>query len=476
MAPVLAPWHTMWTNDARIMDKHIVSYASQDPSTLGNSAAKIQCKLVKEQGKYNYHDTTDLMYLVLDMRMLDCWRLRLMTVAQNCAVNVSSCSDVFDVIQALVDASKLPTVKEFEQYALELHDLYTTERAIYCAVHGKEDSRIPHTTLSQDSHSQLPVIGDSVLARSKDFMWEAIRSRKLVWSIAEGDVGWAWEQLKIVMFSMSGSSHKKYTYYLLVLVIDLHLQSTPEYREAILSSMVASLSGLLGTHRPVDLLQEWLQRTLESIVQHKGQEFGASFIRNHVSRNLRELSILKEELLGADAESRILLEEYRITNLHSYHPGRQSNDSDDMIQTHFAIGVQNFDSFLTKHLTRMACMRDTHSNATSNAADLSETIGSSSTTETSLDAAVELGFGDEGEADDEIPLYFQTVHDGEITTDTVDIEADALSLIARLAGEDDEDLVNEVGESNNTDKVVDMCGMDGFETDDDQCWESEDPL
>jgi hypothetical protein len=74
MAPVLAPWHTMWTNDTRIVDKHIVDYASQDPSSLGNSASKIKRKLAIEQGKYNYHDTTDLMYLVADMRMLDCWR------------------------------------------------------------------------------------------------------------------------------------------------------------------------------------------------------------------------------------------------------------------------------------------------------------------------------------------------------------------------------------------------------------------
>ncbi|KAJ3835052.1 hypothetical protein F5878DRAFT_543819 [Lentinula raphanica] len=306
MEPVLAPWHTMWTNDAHIVEKHIVDYASLDPSTLGNSASKIKRKLIKEQGKYNYHDTTDLMYLVADMRMLDCWRLLLTKVACEHSIDTSDCDDVFAVIEKLVDASKMPTTQEFENYATVLHEMYTTEKAIHCAAHGQEDFRIPcipadstvdacFNTASQPS----PITGNNVLAQSKDLMRETIRSRELVWSIAEGDVGRAWEQLKTIMFSMSGSSHKKYAYYLLVFVIDLHFQSTPENREAVLSMLVASLTGMPGTHRPVDLLQEWLQRTLEAIVQHKGQEFGASFIRNHVARNLRELCVLKEEHLSA---------------------------------------------------------------------------------------------------------------------------------------------------------------------------------
>ncbi|KAJ3831320.1 hypothetical protein F5878DRAFT_667680 [Lentinula raphanica] len=235
---------------------------------------------------------------------------------------------------------------------------------------------------------------------------------------------------------MAGFSHKKYAYYLLVLVIDLHLQSTAEYREAILSSMVASLSGSLGTHRPVDLLQEWLQRTLESVVRPKGQEFGASFIQNYVSRNLCELSILKEELLARDAECWILLEEYHFAELHFYHPGRQLIDSDDIIQTHFAAGVENFDLFLHKHLSRMAHMWDTYASS----AMPSDSTGLDATTYTlPSDAVFDLESNDEEDIDDAIPIYFQTVSNGEITTEVVDVEADALTLIAMLVSNLDSD-------------------------------------
>jgi hypothetical protein len=72
--PMAQWWHTVWTNDSRVVDEHLDSYASQDPSTLGHSAAKIGRKIAKDQGKYNYHQASELIYFVLDMRMLDCWR------------------------------------------------------------------------------------------------------------------------------------------------------------------------------------------------------------------------------------------------------------------------------------------------------------------------------------------------------------------------------------------------------------------
>lgn len=72
--PMLQWWHTFWTNDSRIIDRHLVSYASLNPATLGHSASKIARKIPINQGKYDYHQATELMYFVADMRMLDCWR------------------------------------------------------------------------------------------------------------------------------------------------------------------------------------------------------------------------------------------------------------------------------------------------------------------------------------------------------------------------------------------------------------------
>lgn len=53
--PLLMGWHTMWTNNSRIIEKNLVSYESLDPSTLGNSASKIKRTIRIDQGKYDYN-------------------------------------------------------------------------------------------------------------------------------------------------------------------------------------------------------------------------------------------------------------------------------------------------------------------------------------------------------------------------------------------------------------------------------------
>ncbi len=72
--PVLQWWHALWTNLSRIIDKHLVSYSSRDPSTLGYSASKIDRTIRVDQGKYDFHQGSELVYFILDMRVLDCWR------------------------------------------------------------------------------------------------------------------------------------------------------------------------------------------------------------------------------------------------------------------------------------------------------------------------------------------------------------------------------------------------------------------
>lgn len=119
---------------------------------------------------------------------------------------------------------------------------------------------------------------DCILAWSQDFMWEVMRSREATWSIAEGDVGWVWEQLKVIMFSFAGSNHKKYAQYLLETLFNLEWESSPELQETLLKISVINLSGLPGKFKPGDLIQEYFNQILETIVQHKGHEFGECFI------------------------------------------------------------------------------------------------------------------------------------------------------------------------------------------------------
>ncbi len=72
--PLLQWWHTLWMNLSQIIDKYLVSYSSHDPSTLGYSASKIDRTIRVDQGKYDFHQGSELVYFVLDMRVLDCWR------------------------------------------------------------------------------------------------------------------------------------------------------------------------------------------------------------------------------------------------------------------------------------------------------------------------------------------------------------------------------------------------------------------
>jgi Family of unknown function (DUF6589) len=72
--PVLAAWHTEWTDVSRIYETHFGSTNSIDPSTLGHSAAVIGRSAPPNLKKVDYYPGVELMNLVLDVRMLDCWR------------------------------------------------------------------------------------------------------------------------------------------------------------------------------------------------------------------------------------------------------------------------------------------------------------------------------------------------------------------------------------------------------------------
>ncbi|KAF9050825.1 hypothetical protein BDZ89DRAFT_593109 [Hymenopellis radicata] len=461
LEPGLAGWHTEWTNDSRVIDYHLDSYSSQDPSTLGYALSKIKRKIPKDQGKYNYHHANEALYLVLDMRMLDCWRLFLLDIARERDVDTSAHNDIFDVITILDEASKLPTLLEFERYAERIHDMYTTESAIYNAANGTKGvtapkaSRVPQPPISlvdrlAAADLNAPPVeeftGDVFLSRSMGFMRETIRSRECVWGISEGDVGRAWAQFKTMMFCFAGSSHKKYAQYLLESIINLEFESTPELRAALLSTGVATLSGLPGTHACVDLLQERFQRILEAVVQHKGLEYGARFIREGISRHLGHFQRLKEEFLtgvglerhgkrrskpSVDAEGRIMLRDLKSVELHSHTSGRRK-DAEDTYRSQFVLGITtSTGGWLQRTTMRMDLLRE------SNGLD-------------PLDAKVLDGDEDEGAEPEDSgrnntgtveSVGFQVVDGGNILREEVSVVNIARTLIEIMdgGGEEEED-------------------------------------
>jgi hypothetical protein len=72
--PVLEEWHAESTNLCQLHETHWGSPLSLDPSTLGHSARKIGRPEPTNKKKVDYYPGIQLVFLVLEVRMLDCWR------------------------------------------------------------------------------------------------------------------------------------------------------------------------------------------------------------------------------------------------------------------------------------------------------------------------------------------------------------------------------------------------------------------
>lgn len=110
--------------------------------------------------------------------------------------------------------------------------------------------------------------------------------------------------------------------------------------------MLVNLSGKAGAFSAGDIVQEFYNRLLEAIIERKGADFGDTFIRQVISRNLHHMGRVKTDLregVGLAAKSgchsdphtrpevKILLAQYAKHELHSRRPGRtiEKEDIDD---------------------------------------------------------------------------------------------------------------------------------------------------
>ena len=213
------------------------------------------------------------------------------------------------------------------------------------ATPAKENTKNARKTKKQTNQSAKPFHGDQVLAKSIAFIRDTMHAREFSLATAQGDPGRIWEVVKLMLFTFAGSSHSKYTQYLLEMITDLELESTAELRAALLRTTLVNLRGIDGRWSAGDFIQEYFNRLLEAVVQRKGVEYGDRFIRDTWSRNIHHVGRLKLEWLegvgltarsathtGArkSAEIKILLQVYKDTELHSFHQGR-TMDSETFI-------------------------------------------------------------------------------------------------------------------------------------------------
>ncbi|KAG6824880.1 hypothetical protein H0H92_005538 [Tricholoma furcatifolium] len=360
LEPTLSAWHTEWTDLSRIYETHWDSILSNDPSSIGHSAAQVGRPAPPNLKKVDYYPCAEFMYKVLDVRMLDCWR------------NELQCTDLIEHFQSLASTNRLPSIPELESRALKLFRTFSTTRAHYQALHdtlGTSDwaQNVPPGTpwvpalqektslygprplpsrKENKKEPSTPFQGDRVLANSIAFMRDAIISREMSYATAAGDVGRVYECMKVMLFTFAGSSHSKYTNYLMETICNLEYESGPALRDGILKTMLVNLTGRDGAFSATDMIQEFFNRLLEAIVEKKGVKYGATFIREVISRNLHHFARIKLDLRAGvgltrhstahtaphmNAETAKLLDTYRTCELHKRRPGRihQDRDVDD---------------------------------------------------------------------------------------------------------------------------------------------------
>ncbi|KAJ7267142.1 hypothetical protein C8J57DRAFT_1068065 [Mycena rebaudengoi] len=363
--PVLQLWHTMWTDLSRIFETHWGAPLNDNPATLGHSAKKIGRAAPANLKKVDYYPSAQLLNLVHDMRMLDCWSTHFNT------------DDIFEYFAALGRLDKLPSFEELELAAKKLFETYVVSGARYQVRLDARDEATSGTVRAplgdlwaKPRSTKLPpkktakpkplppppleFFGDQVLFDNGTFMHDAMISREVAAAAAQGAVGRVWEGLKVMVFTFAGSTHSKYTNYLLEMIVDLELESNRFLKDATLLSTVLNPDGTAGKFKPCDIFQELLNRCIDPIVQRKDADYGSNHVRNIWSRNIKDIYELKTDFRAGVGlaersgkhkkpherpEVKTLYPENRSNQLSKRRPGRTYEDGRDV--DNFGGGINN---------------------------------------------------------------------------------------------------------------------------------------
>ncbi|KAH9934138.1 uncharacterized protein B0H18DRAFT_841114, partial [Fomitopsis serialis] len=334
VVPFLETWHTEWTYVSLMFETHWGDSLTNDPSKLGHSANKIDQKEPTNLKKVDYYSAVYLAYLVLDVRMLDCFR----------RIHFQT-EDIFAYFKALAARDALPTLEELHKVAETLYARYMSRKAYHIALAGDQVTETlgipsapePWQTPGGTSTEGTSFAGDRSLAQSMLFMIDTALSRSVAQAVAMGDVGSVYEGIKMMLFNFAGSGHTKYTSYILEMVVSLDFESDEELRTLFLRNWLVNPSGESGRHQEGDLMQEHLNLALEDAVQRSGSEWDGKLIRDVIARNVHYFVDLKNgwgQSIGlakrkgyhpephSKPEVSTLLRVYKETHLHQFMAGR----------------------------------------------------------------------------------------------------------------------------------------------------------
>jgi hypothetical protein len=137
----------------------------------------------------------------------------------------------------------------------------------------------------------------------------------------------------MMLLTFAGSSHSKYTGYLLDMIGFLEFDAGQELRTMFLQNWLVNLSGEAGRYLEKDLMQEHHNEVLEERSKRQGTSWDSKPMRDIHSRTVQHIDRIKKELRFALAlspkgwkhtkphdrpEIKILLEVYRTTKLHMF--------------------------------------------------------------------------------------------------------------------------------------------------------------
>ncbi|KAI0746872.1 hypothetical protein C8Q80DRAFT_1321778 [Daedaleopsis nitida] len=480
IVPVLAPWHTVWTDIGRIFQTYWGETLSHDPSTLGFSAAKIHRRTPSCLRKPDFKEALELLETVHDARILDCFR------------TYYKSNDIFEHFKALASDGKTPSFEELETHAKAVYRTFCTHHSdassksdehpnttrwkeaiplgspwtsgraqpaasatvgsyyriwlLLSDPKGKQKKKPKKAKKQGEDEGDQPFLEDRVLANAINFMGDLIVAREFLYAVSEGDVGRVYEAMKMMLFTFAGTSHSRYTTYLLEFICALELESSTKLRETVLKSLLVNLSGEPGRFAPADLIQEYFNRLLQTIAERKGAEYNTHFVRNIVSRNLHHLARLRDDFYEGvglaersgrhckphkDAELRILLKEYKLQQLHTRRPGRTFVPDDENLK------VSDFRAGLAK-LRRGKLANWVAESVFMRGSPSAHTSTQPPTRVVSSDFLDEESDDEEDETDgmDSVPnLASMRVVDGDLVVESLDVHADVGRILDALARE-----------------------------------------
>ncbi|KAJ3772098.1 hypothetical protein FB446DRAFT_644050 [Lentinula raphanica] len=317
LEPFLEIWHTIWTNLSRIYEAHWVGLTSADPSTIGFGANTLKRKAPGNVGKVDFYPYVDLLDTQVEARILDIWSNDLDT------------KDIFSKLEEQSNMQELPTFEEFHQRAANLQNRFGTRNAFHhlmsdgagykegstwtpranddSSVHLKptDSKRKGKKKATKEVAESVDVFnGDETLARSTRLINDGLLSKLVNSAVRRGDVGCVWECMKMMTFTFAGSSHTKYTGYLLEMVCNFELEASPELRGYFFNNWLISTNG--RTYEPGDLFQEQLQEEIYEHVDHD-QGFDSLHTRARISPNVyrfKQSKVDDHAGLGLAARSR----------------------------------------------------------------------------------------------------------------------------------------------------------------------------